>query len=171
MPDPQKHADDRNWLESLGLKIPGFRGYLEKEYRRESDHLARQWMADRLQKSKSGLDDYMRALVNAAQLDGLTEIERVRTRLDTLISKIRAQFRGYSGFFDFVKVNEQTLDEAYALDMQLAELVESLANAIEALSTKGDDSPAAVANDLIGRIDEAETQLERRADLLEGLGE
>lgn len=171
VPDPQKHAEDRNWIETIGRYIPGFRGYLDQEYRRESDHLAREWMADRLQRSKSGLDEYMRQLVNAANLDALPEVERVRTRLDTLISKIRSQFRGYSGFFDFVKIDKQTLDETYALDMALTEDVESLATSIEALSTKGDDSPSSVSSDLLRRIDDAENQLERRTDLLKGLGE
>jgi hypothetical protein len=172
VPDPQKHAEDRNWIETIGGYIPGFRGYLDKEHRRESDHLAREWMGERLQRSKTGLDGYMRQLVNAARLDDLPQVERIRTRLDTLISKIRAQFRGYSGFFDFVRINEKTLDEAYALDMALTEDIESLATTIEALSSKGsDDSASAVSADLIRRIDEAESQLERRTDLLKGLGD
>jgi hypothetical protein len=172
MPDPKKHADKRNWIESIGRFIPGFRGYLEKGYRRESDHLAREWMAECLQRSKSSLDGYMRQMVNAVQLDALPELERVRTRLDTLISKIRSQVRGYSGFFDFVRIDIKKLDEVYALDMQMTEAVDSLAKAIEALGVKGlDDTPAAVVADLIRRIDDAETQLERRTDLLQGVGE
>ena len=42
-------------MESILRKIPGFRGYLEKEYRRESDHLARTWLADRVGQCKTGL--------------------------------------------------------------------------------------------------------------------
>jgi hypothetical protein len=81
VPDPKKHGEKRNWIETIGQFVPGFRGYLKKEYRRESDHLAREWMAERLQRSKSALDDYMRHLVNDAQLDALPEVERIRTRL------------------------------------------------------------------------------------------
>jgi hypothetical protein len=92
--------------------------------------------------------------------------------LDTLISKIRSQVRGYSGFFDFVRIDVQKLDQVYALDMEMTESVDSLGKAIEALGEKGlDDSPAAVTADLIRRIDDAETQLERRSDLLKGVGE
>src|SRR5262245_518811 len=56
VPDPSRHAESRNWIESLARHIPGFKGYLEKEYRRDSDHLARTWIADQLQKSKTALD-------------------------------------------------------------------------------------------------------------------
>ena len=106
MIDPSRHAQNKGWLESMVQKIPGFSGYLAKEDRRESDYLARKWMADRLQQAKRGLDDTLRKLVDDSQLDALPAWERIRTRLDGLISKIRSAERGYSGFFDFVKVNE-----------------------------------------------------------------
>ncbi len=39
--EPERHAEKRNFVESILRHIPGFRGYLEKEYRRDSDYLAR----------------------------------------------------------------------------------------------------------------------------------
>ena len=87
MPEPKQHAAKRNWLESLGRKIPGFRGYLEKEYRRESDELQRKWLADQLQRSKRGLNEYARSLAEAAQVDQLPQIERLRSKLDRLIGR------------------------------------------------------------------------------------
>ena len=56
MIDPERHAENRGWIESKLRKIPGFRGYLEKEYRRESDYVVRAWMAELLQKSKVTLE-------------------------------------------------------------------------------------------------------------------
>ncbi len=52
MPEPRQHAQSRGWIESIGRRIPGFKGYLEKEYRRDSDALQRTWLADRLQRAK-----------------------------------------------------------------------------------------------------------------------
>ena len=68
MIDPKRHADNRGSIESMLRQIPGFRGYLEKDYRQESDHLVRRWMADRLQQSKRALDASMTALVEASFL-------------------------------------------------------------------------------------------------------
>ena len=47
MIDPEHHAEGRNFVESILRHVPGFRGYLEKEYRRESDYLLRTAMASR----------------------------------------------------------------------------------------------------------------------------
>lgn len=54
--DPrEKSGSQRNWLENILLKIPGFKGYLEKEYRRETDHLLRQFVSQRLMEGKKSV--------------------------------------------------------------------------------------------------------------------
>lgn len=169
MINPSRHADNRNWLESLGRKIPGFKGYLDKEYRRDADYLARKALADRLQRSKPALDTYMRNIVDAGVLDGLTLCERVRSRVDTLINTMRSDVRGYSGIFDFVKVREDLLDQVYEHDMSLVDDVEALGASIDALSTST-EAPTAVVPPIMKQIEEVERLYAKRSDLLKGLG-
>jgi hypothetical protein len=169
MSNPARHAENRNWLESLGRSIPGFRGYLEKEYRRESDFLARTQLVNRLQSSKSSLDSYMRNLIDAAQLDALPQCERVRTRLDTLINAIRGAERGYSGLFDYVKVNEGLLDQVYEHDMSLIDDANAIAESLDALASST-AAPATTIPPILKQIDELERLFDKRNDLLKGLG-
>jgi len=168
VPEPKKHYETRGWIESVLRYIPGFRGYLEKEYRRESDELQRAWLADRLQRSKRGLDTLAAALVDAARLDDLPPLERLRSRLDRLIARIRSAMQGYSGFFDLVQVSEQTLDRIYEHDLSLMEQVAELADAVEALGKKqetaGDEIPP-----LLAQIEMLEDAWDRREDMLKGL--
>ena len=170
MPDPIQHADDRNALESILRNIPGFKGYLEKEYRRESDQLARRWLADRLQRSKSGLDSLGRSLVDAGQLDQLPLIDRIRVRLDGLISTIRGAVHGYSGMFDFVRVGEGLLDEVYDYEVSLMGEMDALAVKIEQSSQKSTVAEAHLRL-LLDGIESLEKKWEHRVDLLKGLGE
>ena len=111
MVDPTKHGDARGMVDSILRKIPGFRGYLEREDRRESDHLARMWLADHLDSCKAGIDRYQRNLLDARKIDYLDDCERVRTRLDTLAARVRGAVRGYSGMFDYVRVDEDLLKQ------------------------------------------------------------
>jgi len=113
MPEPKEHTEKRNIVETILRYIPGFRGYLEKEYRRDSDHLQREWLADRLQRSKRAIDQFSRPLADAGKIDLLPEVDRLRGKLDTLIARIRGAMRGYSGFFDLVRVDEALLDRVY----------------------------------------------------------
>src|SRR5688500_9611036 len=84
MVNPKKHADQRGWIESVLRYVPGFKGYLEKEYRRESDVLARTHLADRLQAGKRGINQYQRTLLESGRLDDLPALERMITAIDTL---------------------------------------------------------------------------------------
>lgn len=167
--DPKKHSESRGWIEGFLRYIPGFRGYLERDYRHESDHMARSWMADRLQRSVRGLDDYMVNLVNAGQLDQMTQCERVKSKIDALINKMRGAVRGYSGFFDYVKVDEDLLDRVYEHDMALVKDVENLAANIGNLATQ--NNGAASADELVRRLDDLDRRFEKRGEMLRGVGE
>ncbi len=168
MPEPRDHADHRGAIETILRQIPGFRGYLEKEYRRESDELQRRWLADRLQRSKRAVDEVSRRLVESGQVDPLPQIDRLRGRLDRLIGRIRGAMQGYSGFFDLVQVDEPLLDQVYEHDMALMEQVEGLAKAVEELPGHVNEVASALP-DLMRRVDEVEGLWNLREDMLKGL--
>lgn len=164
--DPSRHAQNKGWLEWLTHKIPGFHGYMEREDRRESDALARKWLEGRLQQAKRGLDDRMRKLVDAGQLDALAGWERLRSRLDGLLNKIRGAERGYSAMFNFVKVDEDVLDQVYAIDMGLVESVTAWSELIE----QPGETSAQAADQFLQKLDAIEASFAKRGEVLRGLG-
>jgi hypothetical protein len=168
MVDPSQHADSRNWLESLLRKIPGFKGYLEKEYRRESDELARTLIADHLKKCKSLLDDVQRSLVDAGRIDDLPYCERVRSRLDLTQSRVQGAMRGYSGFFDFVRVDETVLDQVYQHDLSLIQLVQQVVSQVQQLASSGRPLRDSLS-EVLQQLDRLGSQLDERTKLLEGI--
>jgi len=168
MPEPRDHTEQRNLIETILRHIPGFRGYLEKEYRRESDDLQRDWLADRLQRSKRAIDELSRPLADAGQIDLLPQVDRVRGRLDKLIGRIRGAVQGYSGFFDLVRVDEELLDRVYEHDLALMGQVDVLARAVEELPEK-QEKLAGLLPDLLRQTDELERLWDVREDMLKGL--
>lgn len=166
--DPSKHADKRGWIETILRYIPGFRGYLEKEYRRDSDALARDHLADRLQFAKRGINQYQRSLVDSGKLDDLPALERTIAGIDTLIHRIKGDVRGYSGFFDFVQIQEDELDRVYENDLQLITDVEAFVKQVDAL-TPGRDDPRTVAAQLQKQLDALAEKHSLRTKILAGL--
>ena len=168
MPEPKEHAESRNLVESILRYIPGFRGYLEKEYRRDSDELGREWLADRLQRSKRAIDELTRPLADQGQIDVLPQVDRLRGRLDKLIARIRGAMQGYSGFFDLVRVREDLLDRVYEHDLALMEQVDALGRAVEALPDE-QDKIATRVTDLLQQVDDLDERWDTREDMLKGL--
>ncbi len=168
MPEPKEHARHRNWLETILRYIPGFRGYLEKEYRRDSDQLVRQWLADRLQRSKRAVDQVARSLADAGRIDPLPLVDRLRGRLDRMIGRFRGAMRGYSGIFDLVRVREGLLDQVYEHDIALIEQVDAVGLAVEQLPADEGELPPAIQA-IFSQLDELEHKWDAREDILEGV--
>ena len=168
--DPSQHAEKRNWIETIGNYIPGFHGYLQSEYRRESDYLARTWIADKLQECKSAIDDFGRKLVERGEIDELPTCERFRNRIDGLINKLRSDVRGYAGMFDFVRIGETQLEQVYALEMELMQEVDQFNTAMKELPSD-DQPPSDAIPPRFTQFESIEQNYKKRGELLEGLQE
>ncbi|HID74482.1 MAG TPA: hypothetical protein EYP56_00620 [Planctomycetaceae bacterium] len=168
MIEPSEHAEKRSAVEELLRKLPGFRGYLEKEYRRQSDDLQRQWLAGRLERSKRAIQRVTQSLADAGCIDILPQVDLFRGRVDHLIARIRGAMEGYSGFFDLVQVDEALLEDVYQHDLALMDQVEALAQAIEKLPEDAEAIAGALPG-LRGQVAELEREWDVRADMLQGL--
>ena len=126
---------DRGRIESFIGKIPGYKGYKEKEMRREADKLLREALARRLQEQWRRLPDIQKQLLSSAQIQWLDDIEGSTMKLQLFIDRLKTATYGYAGFFDAVRVKEEKLDQLYNFDMALGEQVDEITAAIDALSS------------------------------------
>src|SRR5262249_9220628 len=119
----------QNALERLMNSIPGFKGYRERDLRRDADRLQREHLASRLEEGKKALNQIAAALPRGGDLEVINDVETARKRLDKVATRIRYAERGYSGFFDAVKVDESVLARVYQFDMGLIEDVDGVRGA------------------------------------------
>ena len=157
----------QNALERLMNSVPGFKGYRERDLRRDADRLQREHISKRLEDGKKALNQVAAALTRGGDLDVINDVETARKRIDKVANRIRYAERGYSGFFDAVKVDETILAKVYAFDMGLVEDVDGV-RAAAAGATQAGDARAAV-QDLIGRIDALDARLSERENVLRGV--
>src|SRR5262245_54137022 len=142
-------------LETLANSVPGFGGYREKELRRDADRLQREHLAQRLERCKPALDQAADAATRpGGDLASVNQVEQARKRLDALINRVRYADRGYSGFFDPVKLDEGVLARVYEFDLSLLAGVDAVAAAGTNLSAM-----AAAIDALALRLSEREAIL------------
>ncbi|HZY93925.1 MAG TPA: hypothetical protein VFE98_03575 [Candidatus Bathyarchaeia archaeon] len=139
--------------EKIELLIPGFRGYKEKEMRRESDKLVRNQIYQKLSDAEADAKDTYRALVNNGANDTWDDTDHLLSRLDRVVERVNHSEYGYAGFFDITKVKEVDLDRMMNYDMQLLQMSDTVVNAINALKSSVDsnqfqDAKAKVQNAL-----------------------
>src|SRR5688500_8850900 len=122
-----KARSAQNLLERLANKIPGFKGYRERELRRDADKAQREHLASLLEQTKGVLNDVSAAATRGGgSLDVINDVETARKRLDKVIARVRYADRGYSGFFDTIKVDEALLERVYQFDLGLLAGVEEV---------------------------------------------
>ncbi len=132
--DVYAHAKSQMRLsEKIAAALPGFRGYKEKELRRESDKLLRTHLYIKLSKAKDNVRDIAQKISDKRYFDVMVEMDRLVAKTDTIAEKVNHATYGYSGFFDAVKINETNLDRMIAYDNGLIDEVNALTDAIDTL--------------------------------------
>lgn len=174
MTDLRQTIDDNlGRFESLMIKIPGYKGYKEKEMRREADVLLRQHLAAQYESQLRRATDVASQMLTGPAMSQLAELDKGNTRLQTFIDKIKTAGQGYAGLFDAIKVKEDELDKLYEFDNQMLLQADSVGAAIDALQAALDGGEAsAVAPAVRGyvkAVSDASAQFDRRRDVLTGM--
>ena len=133
----EEARQQRNWLERLGEKIPGYRGYQDRELRRDVDRMQREHLSRELRRVKTATRALARDYTDEGQIGVLHLFERLDRRLDGLSQAVRFADYGASGLFDVEKIGEDALERLYEFDLALVDDVEGLSDAVGALPGPG----------------------------------
>jgi hypothetical protein len=133
----QAARERRNALERLGERIPGFRGFQDRELRRDVDRLQREHLAGEMARLKAALRERARIYADRGQLGAMSGFDRLDRQLDGLGQSVRFSDYGASGFFAPVKVGEAELERLYEFDLGLLDELAALGRAVEALPAAG----------------------------------
>ena len=172
--DVYKETKDQMRLsERIAAFIPGFRGYKEKEIRRESDRLIRNHLYRKLNAEKNNLRTIQQKLVDRRYVDVVTDVDRLSAKMDRVVEKVNHASYGYTGFFDAVKVKEEALDRMIAFDNQLVESMTALSVEIDAF--KADLKSGATGNlktqvqNVTEKLESFEDTFDKRNEVIMGV--
>jgi hypothetical protein len=159
--------------ERIVAAIPGFRGYKEKELRRESDKLIRNHLHRKLSESKDDLKTIFQKLSDRRYFDVLTDMDRLMAKADRVTEKVNHASYGYSGFFDIVKVKEENLDRMIDFDNKLVDAADALAADVDVFKAeiaKGEtkDIKEKVQN-ITDKMEAFEETFDKRTDVILGV--
>ncbi|UCH77331.1 MAG: hypothetical protein JSU81_06205 [Candidatus Coatesbacteria bacterium] len=134
--------------------IPGYRGYAEKETRREADKLLREHLAGRLKQGRERIKDVRDKLAEEAKLESLDDVDRVDLLYEGVTDRLGFASYGYAGFFDAVRVDEAALDKLYEFDEALAKAIDVILEKTEAVGAAANEGA-----DVKGPLDELKAEL------------
>jgi len=144
----QRVTDSMDIFKKLASKIPGFKGYVERQNRRDSDKLIRDTLFRRFRELEGRVSDLQVEFINKGEIDQTDDLEKAALRLRTFADKVRTAPRGYAGLFDAIKINEAELAKLYEFDAALMDKADEIGRAIDNIqaSVGTDGLPAAIRN-------------------------
>ncbi len=165
-------SGERNFLERVAAKIPGYKGYLEKESRRDVDKLHREHLATLLFQLKAPINTVIRELADNRRLFEVGPIEKVLQKLDKVENRIRYASYGYAGFFDAVKIREDQLDQLYHFDLSLVDQVENIKMHVQQVLTQVADAKTLkqAVQQLASALDDLDAKFNQRYQAIENPG-
>ncbi len=152
--------------------IPGFKGYIERQSRRDADKILRDTVARRFEEHWGRASNLQVELVNSGMIKYMDDMEKASLALRTFIDKITTAARGYSGLFDAVQINEKELESIYQFDLAFFDLGDQIGRALDNVEASLADEtalPAAIRN-LTSLARLAVETFERRSEVVTGSG-
>jgi len=150
-------------------RIPGYRGYHEKEARRDADGALRRMLAQEYAAQHTRLTRVQQTLLAARRLDQLAPVDQAAGRLNHFIDRLRTATYGYAGLHENVQVDERALDQLYQFDLALADGVDEVGAKVEAIeqaAESGGDLHAPLA-DLDSTVRDLQERFNARADVFQ----
>jgi hypothetical protein len=156
-------------FEQLVAKIPGYKGYKQKEMRREADKLLRDHIYGVLTAQRGRIEDIQGEL-GVEQIEYVEQIGKARRRLQTLADTVHTAAYGYAGLFDAVKVKEEELDALYDFDNDLLTQSDAIAPALDSLQAAMDNNESlkGAIRDLTDVVTQLQDLYNRRQDVIIG---
>jgi len=169
----EKAKEEMRLSERILAALPGFRGYKEKEIRRESDRLIRNHLYQRLMEGRADLRATFQTLSDRRVQEVLSDMDRLTMRFDRVSEKINHASYGYAGFFNIVKIEEEKLDKMIEFDNGLLDGVDNIieeVNTFRKEATRQDFQNArnhiTNLNDMLEALEET---FEQRHEVIEGV--
>ncbi|HSM72946.1 MAG TPA: hypothetical protein VK851_15520 [Anaerolineales bacterium] len=166
----QKVTDMQDPFEKLGTYIPGFKGYVERQHRRDADKILRDTVARRFEEQWKRTSQMQADMASDGMISYIDDMEKAAIQLRTFIDKISTAPRGYSGLFDAVKIYEEQLEAIYQFDAAFFDLAEQVTRANDNVeASMGDEAalPAAIRN-LVSLARLAVETYNRRSEVVTG---
>jgi hypothetical protein len=121
----------KNFFDFIGKLLPGYKGYVIREEKRNTDKKLRDELSKRIENAKLMIIDFQQDLIKKNEIALCQEWDLLRKSVDTLFSKIKYAAHGESSFFSEKQLKENELDEIYNLDLIVVENVDMVCKSVD----------------------------------------
>ena len=113
----------KNIFDKIGSLIPGYRGYSERDGRRNTDKSLREEISKRMYEIEKQINALIEDAISEKNFNLMKRLEKYRKKINTLNSKIKYSPQGTTGFFSDEEIKENELLEVYKIDLNVFNII------------------------------------------------
>ncbi len=161
-----KIRDNRDLIDRISSKLPGFKGYTEKAESHDADRAIRELIVDKFGQIKGEINARSKELAKNSKYMVLPELESLEIRLETLIKNCQYAGSGIKSPVSRMAPTEDDKNRLLEYDWKLIVAVDDLESlAKDALSSVPDD-PALAIKKIEEKLREFEKNFYERKNIL-----
>lgn len=166
----ERIVSQRGTLEGLIAKIPGFKGYHEKNARRTADRMLREHISSELDRRIKRFEDLEREVLDApGGLMKMTDTRSAKTKLRIYRDRVHTAAPKYDGMWAQIKIGNKELDEIYAFDEAQVRYINLIDGKLDVLeSAVGKDNFDAALREFVDLVREADDAFDLRDNVITG---
>jgi hypothetical protein len=132
--------NNRGFIDRLTEKLPGYRGYIDRDARQETDRVHREFVSKTIFEQKDKVTDAINDFMEeGGDLMILPKFEKITNRIDTVAQKIRSAAYGSAKLFGASAASEEELRRLHEFDMGLVDAADEIAREIDGLGSVLED--------------------------------
>jgi len=168
MTDPQGQVGQSGHRRLLDL-LPGFKGYREREERRQADKQLRDHLVSLIDGERAKLQHTEADLSRAGKVAQVATLDRCLGQLTKWRDKLHYADYGYTGWLETPAFNEPELDKLYQYDLSLQDALTALSEKVAAVTAADDAGFEAAVAALDASVTDLGGKIEGRSDAIAGL--
>lgn len=128
-----KIIEQRGSVENLVARIPGFKGYHEKQARRTADRLLRDYIAGQIQECVNRFVRVEKKVLDNTGIKFMSKTRDIKMVIQTYHDRVKTAAPKYSGMFAQIKIDTNDLERIYSFDEAQIRYVDMLNEALDSL--------------------------------------
>lgn len=171
-----KYVEGQDPFKQILRALPGFKGYIDRENRRDADRMVREKVAHDFEALWRRISEIQKEILSQGGLMYMDDLENAALKLRVFIDRVKAATFGQAGMIDEVKVifnkdqiNDAVLSRLYEFDLALLGMVNEINGAIDNVEAAiGTEGLSAAIRSLTAAAGQLNELYQRRSDLILG---
>ncbi len=162
----KKIQDNRDLIDRITVKLPGFKGYVEKAESYAADKIVRELLADRIQGFKNEVNAKLVELEKKQQRDRLGDLDSLNLKMETLVKKCQHADFGSTAALSSITISEDDKNRLLEYDWRLISALDGLDKSIGELRAATAENAGAVITAIADTLRAFEKNFDERKNVL-----